>query len=121
MELEKVKITEKFREFSDYWSPKVVGELNGQLVKIAKFKGEFVMHHHKHEDEFFYVIAGELYIELKNKTLHLGSGDFIIIPKGTDHKPYAPEEVHVMLFEPSSTLNTGNVDNHLTKSDLDKI
>lgn len=121
MKIEKIKITEKFQEFSDYWSPKVVGELNGQQVKIAKFKGEFVMHHHDNEDEFFYVIAGELYIELKDKTLHLDAGEFVIIPKGTDHKPYAPEEVHVMLFEPSSTLNTGNVENDLTVSDLDKI
>lgn len=121
MEIEKVNVKKKFQGFSDLWSPKVVGELNGQHVKIAKFKGEFVMHHHEYEDEFFYVIAGELYIELKNKTLHLSPGDFVIIPKGIDHKPYAPKEAQVMLFEPTSTLNTGNVDNHLTKSDLDKI
>ncbi|MGD1945559.1 MAG: cupin domain-containing protein [Croceivirga sp.] len=119
--MEKIRIAEKFQEFSDYWSPKVVGELNGQQVKIAKFKGEFVMHHHEHEDEFFYVITGELYIELKDRTLHLNAGEFVIIPKGIDHKPYAHEEAHVMLFEPSSTLNTGNINNHLTTSDLDKI
>ncbi|WP_299533536.1 cupin domain-containing protein [Ulvibacterium sp.] len=121
MEIEKVNINQKFQEFRDYWSPKVLGELNHQQVKIAKFKGEFVMHHHKEEDEFFYVISGELYIELKHKTLYLNSGEFVIIPKGIDHKPYAPKEAHVMLFEPSSTLNTGNVDNHLTVSDLNKI
>lgn len=121
MEIKKVNIRKKFQRFSDYWSPKVVGELNGQHVKIAKFKGEFVMHHHEHEDEFFHVIGGELYIELKDKTLHLSQGDFVIIPKGIEHKPYAPEEAYVMLFEPASTLNTGNMNNYQTISDLDRM
>ncbi|WP_276388940.1 cupin domain-containing protein [Eudoraea chungangensis] len=121
MKIKKVNIAQKLKSFSEYWSPKVVGELNQQMVKIAKFKGEFVMHHHDNEDEFFYVINGELFIEIEDQTLNLKAGEFVIIPKGTDHKPYAPDEVHIMLFEPSSTLNTGNVDNNLTLADLDKI
>lgn len=121
MKIEKVNLAAKLGSFNEYWSPKIVGELNSQLVKVAKFKGEFVMHQHDKEDELFYVIAGELYIELKNKTLHLNAGEFVVIPKGVPHKPYAPEEVHVMLFEPASTLNTGNMNNDLTVSDLDTI
>lgn len=121
MKITKVNLVDKLSTFSEYWSPKIIGALNHQLVKVAKFKGEFVMHKHEQEDEFFYVIAGELFIELKEKTLRLKEGEFVVIPKGVDHKPYAPEEVHVMLFEPASTLNTGNVNNHLTVSDLDKI
>lgn len=121
MEIEKVNLNQKLKLFSELWSPKVVGELNNQHIKIAKFKGEFVMHHHKEEDEFFYVIAGDLFIELVDKTLHLKPGEFVIIPKEVDHKPYAYEEVHVMLFEPSSTRNTGNMDNHLSIDILDRI
>lgn len=121
MKITKVNLVDKLSTFSEYWSPKIIGALNHQLVKVAKFKGEFVMHKHEQEDEFFYVIAGELFIELKEKTFRLKEGEFVVIPKGVDHKPYAPEEVHVMLFEPASTLNTGNVNNHLTVSDLDKI
>ncbi len=121
MEIQKVNLASKLNIFNDYWSPKIVGALNNQLVKVAKFKGEFVMHHHDHEDELFYVIEGKLFIELKDKTLELGAGEFVIIPKGVEHKPYAPDEVHVMLFELASTLNTGNVDNDLTVNDLDKI
>ncbi|MFD0796874.1 cupin domain-containing protein [Maribacter chungangensis] len=121
MEIKKINITHKFSSFDDYWSPKIVGELNNQLVKLAKFKGEFVMHHHENEDELFYVIDGELYIELNNKTLYLQAGEFVVIPKGVSHKPYAPEEVHVLLFEPAATLNTGNVNNSLTVSDPNTI
>lgn len=121
MEINKVNINDKLGTFNEYWTPKIVGTLNNQFVKIAKFKGEFVMHKHATEDELFYVIDGKLFIELKHKTLELNKGEFVIIPKNMEHKPYAPEKAHVMLFEPSSTLNTGNVNNHLTKSDLDKI
>ena len=121
MKIEKVNLDQKLKMFTDLWSPKLVGELNNQHVKIAKFKGEFVMHHHKDEDEFFYVIAGNLHIELVDKTLHLKPGEFVIIPKEVDHKPYAHEEVHVMLFEPSTTHNTGNVDSPLSIKTLDKI
>lgn len=121
MEIEKVNIAAKLGSFNDYWSPKIVGELNNQLVKMVKFKGEFVMHQHDYEDELFYVVTGELYIELENKTLQLCPGEFVVIPKGVAHKPYSPEEVHVMLFEPASTLNTGNIENDKTVIHLDKI
>lgn len=121
MEIKKVNLKEKLGLFTEHWSPKIIGELNGQLVKIAKFKGEFIMHKHSEEDEMFYVIEGELFIELVHQTLHLKKGEFVIIPKGTDHKPFAPKEVSVMLFEPASTLNTGDTTNDLTVSGLDRI
>jgi len=121
MNIKKVNLNSKLKTFSEYWTPKIVGELNNQFVKIAKFKGEFVMHKHEQEDEFFYVIDGKLFIELVDKTLELNTGEFVVIPKGVKHKPYAPEEVSVMLFEPATTLNTGNTKNELTVSDLDKI
>jgi len=121
MEINKVNLNSKLKTFSEFWTPKIVGELNNQLIKIAKFKGEFVMHKHEQEDELFYVIDGKLFIELRDKTLELNTGEFVIIPKGIEHKPYAPEEVSVMLFEPLTTLNTGNTTSELTISDLDKI
>ncbi|MBT8306329.1 MAG: cupin domain-containing protein [Maribacter sp.] len=121
MEINKVNLQSKLKTFNEYWTPKIIGELNNQYVKIAKFKGEFVMHKHEQEDELFYVIGGKLFIELRDKTLELNPGEFVIIPKGIEHKPYAPEEVSVMLFEPASTLNTGNTENELTISKLDKI
>lgn len=121
MKIRKVNINEKLSTFDDYWSPKIVGELNNQHVKLAKFKGEFVMHHHVHEDELFYVISGQLFIEMEDQTLELNPGEFVIIPRGIEHKPYAYEEVSILLFEPATTLNTGNTNNDLTVSDLDKI
>ena len=121
MEIDKVNLEEKLGLFSEHWTPKVIGELNNQYVKLAKLKGEFVMHQHDHEDELFLVVSGTLFIELTNKTLELGPGELVIIPKGTPHKPYAPEEVSVMLFEPKSTLNTGEVASDLTVEDLEKI
>ena len=121
MEINKVNLANKLDTFNEYWSPKIVGTLNNQHVKLAKFKGEFVMHKHENEDELFYVIEGELFIEMKNKTLQLKAGEFVIIPRGIEHKPYAHEEVHIMLFEPATTLNTGNVENDLTVPDLDHI
>ncbi|MGB5189010.1 cupin domain-containing protein [Robiginitalea sp.] len=120
-EIKKVNLQEKLNLFSAHWSPKIVGELNGQFVKIAKLQGEFIMHEHANEDELFYVIQGELFIELTDSTLHLRAGEFVIIPKGTAHKPYAPQEVSVLLFEPVSTLNTGEAKNHLTQSDLERL
>lgn len=121
MEINKVNLDSKLKTFNEYWTPKIVGELNNQFVKIAKFKGEFVMHKHELEDELFYVIDGKLFIELADKTLEVNKGEFVVIPKGVEHKPFAPEEVSVMLFEPASTLNTGNTQNELTVSELDKI
>jgi len=121
MEIKKVNLQEKLNTFNEHWSPKIVGELNSQYVKIAKVKGDFVMHNHENEDELFYVISGQLFIELKDKTIELNEGEFVVIPKGVDHRPYAPEEVSIMLFEPSTTLNTGNKVSDLTVEDLDRI
>ena len=134
MEIKKVNLQEKLSTFSEHWTPKIVGELNGQMVKLAKVKGDFVMHQHEQEDELFYVISGTLFIELKDKTLELQPGEpafaerssasagrFVIIPRGVEHKPYAPEEVCIMLFEPASTLNTGDAESELRVEKLEKI
>ena len=121
MKIKKVNLNEKLNTFNEHWNPKIVGDLNNQLIKIAKLKGEFFMHKHEQEDELFYVIKGTLFIKLKDETLELNPGEFVIIPKGIEHKPYAPEEVSVMLFEPASTLNTGSTQNEFTVSDLDSI
>lgn len=119
--MDKVNLAEKFALFSDYWSPKIAGELNDSYIKLAKFKGEFTWHHHENEDELFLVVKGKLTIKLRDKDIHLSPGEFVIIPKGVEHKPVAQEEAHVILLEPKSTLNTGNVNNELTKKDLGSI
>lgn len=119
--MEKVSIVEKLKLFSKYWSPKIVGELNGQHIKLAKFQGEFVWHKHDNEDEMFLVVEGILKIELRDKTIEINKNEFLIVPKGTEHRPVAENEVSVMLFEPASTLNTGNTENDLTKHILEKI
>jgi mannose-6-phosphate isomerase-like protein (cupin superfamily) len=119
--MEKIIIAEKLKLFSEYWSPKIVGELNGQQVKLAKFQGEFVWHKHDNEDEMFLVIEGVLKMELRDKTIEIHKNEFLIVPKGTEHRPVAEQEVSVMLFEPASTLNTGNTENELTKRHLDTI
>jgi len=121
MNSEKINLDEKFACFSELWSPKIVGELNGQQVKLAKLKGEFVWHHHDDEDEMFLIHKGHLKIELRDKTLNLGPGDFTIIPKGVEHKPVAEEECEVILFEPASTINTGNNPGELTKENLETL
>jgi mannose-6-phosphate isomerase-like protein (cupin superfamily) len=121
MAIEKVTISDKLLQIDDYWNPRIVGELNGQHVKLVKFKGQFVWHKHDNEDEMFHVIAGEFNMELRDKTILLRQGDFIIIPKGTEHRPVAENEVHVMLFEPCSTLNTGDQQHQLTKTVLERI
>lgn len=122
METNKVDILEKFGLFAEHWSPKIVGELNGQHVKLAKLKGEFVWHKHDYEDELFFVVKGRLTIEFRDRTVVLEPNNFIIVPKGIEHKPVAEEEVWVMLFEPASTLNTGDAkDSELTKTHLDTI
>jgi len=116
--MEKVIIADKLRLFSEYWSPKIVGELNGQHIKLVKLKGEFVWHKHDDEDEMFLVIEGVLKMELRDKTIEIHKNEFLIVPKGTEHRPVADKEVSVMLFEPASTLNTGNTENELTKHHL---
>ncbi|HWB25272.1 MAG TPA: cupin domain-containing protein [Chitinophagaceae bacterium] len=119
--MDKVNTRQKLSMFSDYWSPKIAGELNGQQVKLVKFKGEFVWHKHDGEDEMFYVLKGNFDMELRDKTIHLEENEFIIIPRGVEHRPVAEEEVSVMLFEPATTLNTGNVMNEKTKEILQRI
>jgi mannose-6-phosphate isomerase-like protein (cupin superfamily) len=119
--MEKVNIREKFDQFSDHWHPRIIGELNGQHVKAVKLKGEFVWHHHDQEDELFLVTKGTLKMEFREKTVEVTEGEFIIVPRQVEHRPVAPEEVHLLLFEPVSTLNTGNVENERTRKELEKI
>lgn len=120
--MEKVNLAEKFGLFSEHWSPKIAGELNGQQVKLVKFKGPFVWHFHEREDEMFLVVRGSFIMEFRDKNVELKAGEFLIVPRGVEHRPNAPEEVDVLLFEPASTLNTGNADGHeLTKKVLEKI
>lgn len=119
--MEVINIAEKFSLFSDYFNPRIIGELNGQHVKVGKLKGEFTWHSHDNEDELFLVIKGLLRIEFRDKTVEISEGEFIIVPKGVQHKPVADEEVHVLLFEPATTLNTGNVENEFTKPILQKL
>ena len=119
--MEKVIIAEKLKLFSEYWSPKIVGELNGQHIKLAKFQGEFIWHKHDNENEMFLVVEGVLKMELRDKTIVINKNEFLIVPKGTEHKPVAEREVSIMLFEPASTLNTGNTENELTKHILETI
>ena len=117
--MEKVTLSDKFSLFSEYWSPKIVGELNGQNVKLVKLKGEFVWHKHDNEDEMFFVVSGTLKIEFRDKTAILNKDEFLIIPKGVEHKPIAENEVLIMLFEPVTTINTGDTESELTKQKLD--
>lgn len=119
--MEKINLAEKFTLFNDYWSPQIAGELNRQHVKLVKFKGPFTWHHHDHEDELFYVVKGSFVMEFRDRNVELNEGDFLIVPKGVEHRPNASEEVWVMLFEPASTLNTGNVINEFTKNTLQKL
>jgi mannose-6-phosphate isomerase-like protein (cupin superfamily) len=119
--MEKVNLARKFSAFSEHWSPKIVGELNGQHVKLAKLSGEFDWHHHEAEDELFLVIKGRLTIRLRDRDVVLEEGEFLIVPAGEEHQPVAEEEVHVLLFEPASTLNTGNLRNERTVANLDRL
>jgi mannose-6-phosphate isomerase-like protein (cupin superfamily) len=119
--MEKVNIVEKLNQFTDYWHPRIVGELNGQHVKAVKLQGEFVWHHHDNEDELFLVVKGELKMEFRDKTVFVNEGEFIIVPRKVEHRPVAEKEVHILLFEPASTLNTGNVENERTRKNLEKI
>jgi len=119
--MEAVNISKKFAEFSDYWSPKIVGELNGQHVRVVKLHGEFMWHHHDAEDELFLVVQGRLLMKLRDREIWVNEGEFIIIPRGVEHLPVAEEEVHVILLEPATTLNTGNVENQRTVKSLERI
>ena len=119
--MDKINLSQKFGLFQQYWSPKIAGELNDSYIKLAKLKGEFVWHRHEQEDELFLVVKGRLLIKLRDRDIHLEEGEFVIIPRGIEHLPIAEEEVHVLLLEPKSTLNTGNVQNERTVTDLEWI
>ena len=119
--MHKVNINEKLSLFSDYWNPRLVGELNGQQVKLVKLQGEFVWHKHDNEDELFYVVKGVLKMEFRDRTVEINEGEFLIVPRGVEHKPVADNEVAVMLFEPFSTLNTGNTRGEMTREILENI
>ena len=119
--MDKINIEEKLALFNEYWNPKIIGELNESYVKLAKFKGEFMWHTHENEDEMFYVLEGILTIKFRDKEVRIKKGECIIIPRGVEHMPAAEEEVHVMLIEAKTTLNTGNVVNERTVESLKKI
>jgi len=119
--MEKVNLREKLNKFNQLWSPKIIGELNESYIKVAKLKGEFIWHKHEREDELFFVVKGKLVVKLREKEIKLEEGEFFIIPKGVEHLPVAEDEVHVMLIEPKSTLNTGNVINEKTQESLEWI
>ena len=112
--MDKVNLGEKLDRIPEFWSPRIVGELNGQHVKLVKFKGDFVWHHHEVEDELFLVLKGRMVIELRDRSVELSEGEFFIVPCGVEHRPVTGEEVHALLFEPATTLNTGNVRNERT-------
>ncbi len=119
--MERINLAGKLDLIDEYWSPKIVGELNGQYVKLAKLRGEFIWHHHEDEDELFLVVKGRLIIKLRDQDVALEEGEFFIVPRGIEHKPVAEEEVHVLLLEPKSTLNTGNVRDERTKEEIEEI
>ncbi|HXI02617.1 MAG TPA: cupin domain-containing protein [Candidatus Saccharimonadales bacterium] len=119
--MEKVNLAGKLALFTDHWKPRIVGELNGQHVKLAKLKGEFVWHHHAEEDELFLVLRGALSIHLRDQVVELGEGEFFIVPRGVEHRPVAEEEAAILLLEPASTLNTGNVRNERTVESPERL
>ena len=120
-DVNKVNLADKLALISDYWNPRIVGELNESFVKLAKLKGEFVWHHHDSEDEMFLVVAGNLTLRFRDREQCLGPGEFIVVPRGVEHLPVADEEAHVLLLEPKSTLNTGNVRNEMTRGEIERI
>lgn len=119
--MEKVNIENKLRLIKDHWNPRIAGELNGQQIKLAKFQGEFIWHKHDYEDEMFFVLKGSFDMHLRDRIITLNENEFLIIPKGIEHKPVAQQEVSIMLFEPAGTLNTGNIINDRTRENLDRI
>jgi len=119
--IDKVNLARKLALFEDHWNPKIVGELNDSYIKLVKLKGEFVWHHHEAEDELFLVIKGSLLMRFRDKDVRVDEGEFIIVPRGVEHLPIADEEVHMMLLEPKSTLNTGNIENERTHAELARI
>lgn len=120
-EIEVVNLRDKFAKFTDHWRPRVVGELNDTFVKLAKIKGEFVWHHHDEEDELFFIAKGRLLMKFRDREVWIKEGEFLIVPRGVEHCPVAPEEVHIMLVEPKSTVNTGNVVSERTVTEFERI
>ena len=118
---DKINIEDKLSLFKDYFNPRIIGELNGQHVKLVKFQGEFVWHKHDSEDELFFVLEGQFKMEFRDKIVTVDKNEIIIIPRGVEHRPVAEKEVSVMLFEPASTLNTGDTKSELTRKNLEKI
>ena len=116
-----VNLSEKLSKFDELWTPKIVGELNGQQVKLAKLEGPFIWHRHEDEDELFLILEGSLEMEFRDQTVRVEKGEFLIVPRGVEHRPVAPEEVHVMLFEPATTLHTGDVVDEGTVEELEWI
>jgi mannose-6-phosphate isomerase-like protein (cupin superfamily) len=119
--MEKINIAQKFAQIQEYWKPYIAAELNGQLVKFDKLKGEFIWHHHEHEDEMFLVVKGGFRMEFRDRHVWIEEGEFIVVPRGVEHRPVAEEEAWIMLFEPASTLNTGNVENEMTQRELERV
>ncbi len=119
--METVNLKKKFGQFSDYWNPRIIGEVNDCYLKAVKFTGEFVWHHHEKEDELFLVVKGTLCMKFRDREAVIREGEYIIVPRGVEHCPMADEEVHVVLIEPKSTLNTGNVTNERTVAQLERI
>jgi len=118
---EKVNIAQKFAQIAEYWKPYIAAELNGQAVKLDKLKGEFIWHHHENEDELFLCVKGRFRIEFRDRQVWLEEGEFLVVPRGVEHRPVADEEAWILLFEPATTLNTGNVENELTRRELDRV
>lgn len=112
--MDKVNLAQKLASFSEQWQPRIVGELNGQHVKLAKIQGEFIWHHHENEDELFLVVHGSIILQLREGDIHLAEGEMFIVPRGVEHRPIAADEAHILMFEPAGTLNTGNVRNERT-------
>jgi mannose-6-phosphate isomerase-like protein (cupin superfamily) len=119
--MNKINVADKFSRISEMWSPKILGEVNDSYIKAVKFIGEFVWHHHENEDEMFMVISGKLRMKFRDREEIVGPGEFIIVPRGVEHLPVSDQETQVLLFEPKSTLNTGNVRNERTQAELEKL
>ncbi len=119
--IEVVNLRDKFAKFTDHWRSRVVGELNDTFVKLVKIKGEFIWHHHEEEDELFFIAKGRLLMKFRDRDVWINEGEFLIVPRGVEHCPVAPEEVHVMLIEPKSTVNTGNVVSERTVTEFERI
>lgn len=119
--IEKINLQQKLSLFDAHWTPKIIAALNGQEVKLAKFQGEFVWHHHEHEDELFFVVNGRFRMDFRDQQIWLETGEMIVVPCGVEHRPYAEEEVHVLMFEPANTLNTGNVQDERTVASPEQI